>query len=33
MMFLGMVSTWGGPSMPGTSYVYGYHAQGEYGTA
>ena len=30
MMFLGMVSTWGSPSMPGTSYVYGYHAQGEY---
>ncbi|MDO9418056.1 phytoene desaturase family protein [Pararhizobium sp.] len=30
MMFLGMVSTWGGPSTPGTSYVYGYHAQGEY---
>ncbi|KXV05842.1 phytoene dehydrogenase [Caballeronia megalochromosomata] len=30
MMFLGMVSTWGGPSTPGTSYVYGYHAQGEF---
>ena len=30
MMFLGMVSTWGSPSTPGTSYVYGYHAQGEY---
>lgn len=30
MMFLAMVSTWGGPSTPGTSYVYGYHAQGEY---
>jgi phytoene dehydrogenase-like protein len=30
MMFLGMVSTWGSPSMPGTAYVYGYHAQGEF---
>ncbi len=30
MTFLGMVSTWGGPSTPGTAYVYGYHAQGEY---
>jgi phytoene dehydrogenase-like protein len=30
MMFLGMVSTWGGPSTPGTAYVYGYHAQGEF---
>ncbi len=30
MMFLGMVSTWGSPSTPGTSYVYGYHAQGEH---
>jgi phytoene dehydrogenase-like protein len=30
MNFLGMVSTWGGPSTPGTSYVYGYHAQGEF---
>ncbi len=30
MMFLGMVSTWGGPSTPGTAYVYGYHALGEY---
>ena len=29
MAFLGMVSTWGSPSTPGTSYVYGYHAQGE----
>ena len=30
MTFLGMVSTWGSPSTPGTGYVYGYHAQGEY---
>src|SRR5262249_4532008 len=30
MMFLAMVSTWGGPSTPGTAYVYGYHAQGEF---
>lgn len=30
MMFLGMVSTWGGPSTPQTSYVYGYHACGEF---
>ncbi|MGH6891219.1 MAG: phytoene desaturase family protein, partial [Dongiaceae bacterium] len=30
MMFMGMVSTWGGPSTPGTAYVYGYHAQGEF---
>lgn len=30
MNFLGMVSTWGGPSTPGTAYVYGYHAQGEF---
>lgn len=30
LMFLGMVSTWGGPSTPGTAYVYGYHAQGEF---
>src|SRR5258705_10222224 len=30
MIFLGMVSTWGGPSTPGASYVYGYHAQGEF---
>lgn len=29
MNFLGMVSTWGSPSTPGTAYVYGYHAQGE----
>jgi phytoene dehydrogenase-like protein len=30
MMFLGMVSIWGGPQTPMTSYVYGYHACGEY---
>lgn len=30
MMFLGMVSIWGGPSTPQTSYVYGYHACGEF---
>jgi phytoene dehydrogenase-like protein len=30
MMFMGMVSTWGGPHTPGTAYVYGYHAQGEF---
>ncbi len=25
-----MVSIWGGPSIPGTSYVYGHHAWGEF---
>lgn len=30
LMFMGMVSTWGGPHTPGTAYVYGYHAQGEF---
>jgi phytoene dehydrogenase-like protein len=30
MMFMGMVSTWGGPRTPGTAYQYGYHAQGEF---
>jgi phytoene dehydrogenase-like protein len=30
MMFMGLVSTWGGPATPGTAYVYGYHAQGEF---
>jgi phytoene dehydrogenase-like protein len=30
MMYMGMVSTWGGPRTPGTAYVYGYHAQGEF---
>jgi phytoene dehydrogenase-like protein len=28
--FFGMVSIWGGPSTPGTSYVYGHHAWGEF---
>ena len=28
--FFGMVSIWGGPSTPGTSYVYGHHAIGEF---
>jgi phytoene dehydrogenase-like protein len=27
--FYGMVSVYAGPSTPGTSYVYGYHASGE----
>lgn len=30
MLFLGMVSTYGGPQTPGTSHVYGYHAVGEF---
>ncbi|QGY33206.1 phytoene desaturase family protein [Pantoea cypripedii] len=30
MMFMGLVSTWGGPNTPGTAYVYGYHALGEF---
>jgi phytoene dehydrogenase-like protein len=30
MMFMGLVSTWGGGATPGTAYVYGYHAQGEF---
>jgi phytoene dehydrogenase-like protein len=30
MMFMGLVSTWGGGETPGTAYVYGYHAQGEF---
>lgn len=30
MMFLAMVSVWGGPRTPGWSYVYGHHAVGEY---
>lgn len=30
LQFLSTVSTWGSPSMPGTAYVYGYHAQGEF---
>lgn len=28
--FFGMISTWGGPSTPGTSYVYGHHSVGEF---
>ncbi|MBS1845622.1 MAG: NAD(P)/FAD-dependent oxidoreductase [Actinobacteria bacterium] len=28
--FFGMISIWGGPSTPGTSYVYGHHAIGEF---
>lgn len=28
--FFGMVSIWGGPSTPGTSYVYGHHSIGEF---
>lgn len=28
--FFGMVSIWGGPSTPGTSYVYGHHSSGEF---
>lgn len=28
--FFGMVSTYGGPATPGTGYVYGYHASGEF---
>lgn len=30
MMFLGMVSIWGGPSSPGTAYTYGHHSVGEF---
>lgn len=30
MLFLAMVSTYGGPQTPTTSYVYGYHACGEF---
>ena len=30
MMFMGMVSAWGGPQTAGTAYQYGYHAQGEF---
>lgn len=30
MMFMGLVSTWGSPTTPGTAYVYGYHALGEF---
>jgi phytoene dehydrogenase-like protein len=28
--FFGMISIWGGPSTPGTSYVYGHHSVGEF---
>jgi phytoene dehydrogenase-like protein len=28
--FFGMISIWGGPSTPGTAYVYGHHAWGEF---
>ena len=28
--FFGIVSIWGGPSTPGTSYLFGYHASGEF---
>jgi phytoene dehydrogenase-like protein len=30
LTFFGMVSIWGGPSTPGTGYVYGHHASGEF---
>ncbi len=30
LSFFGMISIWGGPSTPGTSYVYGHHAWGEF---
>lgn len=30
LTFFGMVSVWGGPSTPGTSYVYGHHSWGEF---
>jgi phytoene dehydrogenase-like protein len=30
MTFFGMISIWGGPSTPGTGYVYGHHASGEF---
>ena len=28
--FFGIVSIWGGPSTPGTGYLFGYHASGEF---
>lgn len=28
--FFGMISIWGGPSTPGTGYVYGHHSVGEF---
>ena len=30
LAFFGIVSIWGGPSTPGTSYVYGHHSWGEF---
>jgi len=30
LTFFGMVSIWGGPSTPGTSYTYGHHSWGEF---
>lgn len=30
LAFFGLISVWGGPSTPGTSYVYGHHAWGEF---
>jgi phytoene dehydrogenase-like protein len=30
LAFFGIVSVWGGPSTPGTSYVYGHHSWGEF---
>lgn len=30
LTFYGMVSVYAGPSTPGTSYVYGYHASGDF---
>jgi phytoene dehydrogenase-like protein len=30
LCFFGMVSIWGSPSTPGTSYVYGHHASGSF---
>jgi phytoene dehydrogenase-like protein len=30
LTFFGMISIWGGPSTPGTAYVYGHHAWGEF---
>jgi phytoene dehydrogenase-like protein len=30
LTFFGMISVWGGPSTPGTGYVYGHHSVGEF---
>ncbi len=30
LTFFGMVSIWGGPSTPGTAYVWGHHSWGEF---